>query len=244
MRNVRVGFAFPLLTALVITLAATSVRADDSPLGMSCTTVTSLDQVTYSQCTGKIPSFDGVGLDVDLSLPTGAAANLPTVLMLHGWGSSKTDWEAATKEYDGRSGYHWNNVWFVSKGYAVVMPTARGFMGSCGLTDGDPACVNGWTHAADRDFENRDSEVILSALIDAGVSDPARLAATGGSYGGGRSWLLATSLPWKRQRGPSYNSPRRSPSSAGPTSSTRFCRTAALRTGSTSLHRTSDPSEF
>ena len=56
-------------------------------------------------------------------------------------------------------------------------------------------------HVADRRWETKDSQTLLGDLVDAGVSDPSRLAASGGSYGGGQSWLLATSMPWKSAKG-------------------------------------------
>lgn len=172
-----------------------------SSLGMTCAPVTSEDGVTYEKCTGEIPSFDGIPLDADLSLPAGARGPLPTIVMLHGWGGNKGDWQATSREGDGADRYHWNNVWFASQGYAVLNYTARGFQQSCGITDIDPACATGWTHLADRDHEGRDSQHLLGLLVDSGIADADRLAATGGSYGGGQSWLLATSVPWRTPAG-------------------------------------------
>ena len=165
-------------------------------LGMSCSPVTSGDGVAYTKCAGKLPTFDGIGLDTDLSIPAGANAPSPTILMMHGWSNDMTEWESDTKSGDGADTYHWNNVWFVSRGWVVVNPTARGFMQSCGQFDPDPKCATGWTHLADRSWETRDSQFLLGTLVNAGIADPTKLAATGGSYGGGQSWLLATSLPW------------------------------------------------
>jgi predicted acyl esterase len=199
--------------AVLVTLVVSSVglsaaaRAEVDPveaaedLGLTCAPVTSADGVKYTKCTGELPSFDGVGLDTDLSLPVKGKAPLPTLLMLHGWSGDKTNWQASSRDGDGNPDkYHWNNVWFVSKGYAVVNYTARGFQGSCGQSELEADCVfppnRAWTHLADRRWETRDSQHILGLLVDAGIADPERLASTGGSYGGGQSWLLATSLPW------------------------------------------------
>jgi predicted acyl esterase len=169
-------------------------------LGLSCANVTSSDGVSYTKCSGELPTFDGIGLETDLSFPTGATAALPTMLMLHGWSQDKGKWEADSRDPSGDT-YHWNNVWFASDGWVAVNYTARGFMDSCGQLDTDANCATGWTHLADRNFEARDSQFLLGTLVDAGISDPARLVATGGSYGGGQSWLLATSLPWKSPAG-------------------------------------------
>jgi predicted acyl esterase len=199
-----------LLLVLVLALAggaqakgkATLAQLAAKKLGLACAKVTTSDTVTYLKCTGKIASFDGIGLDTDVSIPLRATKPRPTIVMLHGWGQDKTFWEAATKAGDGAGSYHWNNVWFVSKGWVVVNYTARGFQQSCGTTDQDANCTpNGYTHLADRRFETRDTQTILGKLVDAGIANRKELAATGDSYGGGQSWLLATSLPWKSAKG-------------------------------------------
>jgi predicted acyl esterase len=172
-------------------------------LGLSCQAVESADGITYTKCTGELPGFDGVGLDTDVSIPLEANGPLPTIVMLHGWSGDKTDWEAEAIAGDGAANYHWNNVWFVSRGWAVVNYTARGFEESCGVLDSDPNCPTGWTHLSDRGWEVRDAQTVLGELVDAGLADASRLASTGGSYGGGQSWLLATSLPWTSPAGAS-----------------------------------------
>src|SRR2546423_161851 len=173
----------------------------EKKLGMTCALTKSADKVLYQSCTGEIPSFDGIGIDTDLSIPAGATKPLPTILMMHGWGGDKTDWEATKRAGGSPDQYHWNNVWFVSRGWVSVNTTARGFQESCGQQDQDSNCSNGYTHLSDRKFETRDSQIILGKLVDAGIAAPKKLAATGGSYGGGQSWLLATSLPWKSPKG-------------------------------------------
>jgi len=197
-----------LLTALSLlslpAAAGAGARIDPvdgaEALGLTCAPATSADGVEYTRCTGEVGSFDGVGLDTDLSLPKDGNPPYPTILMLHGWSGDKNGWQATTK--DGAPNpdtYHWNNVWFVSKGYAVVNYTARGFKESCGQLDFESDCLppnRAWIHLADRRWETKDSQHVLGVLVDEGIADPARLASTGGSYGGGQSWLLATSLPW------------------------------------------------
>lgn len=202
------------LLALIAFLAfavAAGAQADTPPtlaqlaaskLGLACSKVTTQDNVAYMKCSGKIPSFDGLGLDTDLSIPLDATRARQTIVMLHGWGQDKTFWEAGTAAGDGAGSWHWNNVWFVSKGWVVVNYTARGFQQSCGMTDLDANCTpNGYTHLADRRFETRDSQVLLGKLVDAGIADPRQLASTGDSYGGGQTWLLSTSLPWQSPKG-------------------------------------------
>ncbi len=155
-------------------------------------------------CSGRVPSFDGTPLDVDLSLPSNGSVPLPLMVMLHGWGGDKTDWESSTLEGSGADTYHWNNAWFVSQGFAVLNYTARGFHRSCGIDQStnysyatDPACSQSgeasWTHLADRRWEIHDTQYLVGLLVDAGVASPQRIVATGGSYGGGQSWMLALS---------------------------------------------------
>ncbi|MGH3000869.1 MAG: CocE/NonD family hydrolase, partial [Gaiellaceae bacterium] len=105
-----------------------------SKLGLVCSQVTTSDNVSYMKCSGKIASFDGIGLDTDISIPVAATRAGPTLVMLHGWSQDKTFWEADTAAGDGAGSWHWNNVWFVSKGWIVVNYTARGFQQSCGMT--------------------------------------------------------------------------------------------------------------
>lgn len=189
-----------LLPSTASWAATGTLAARAEALGLICSAETSSDGVPYTKCSGELPTFDGIGLETDLSFPVGASAALPTMLMLHGWGQDKSKWEADSKDPSGDT-YHWNNVWFASIGWVAVNSTARGFMDSCGQLDADTNCATGWTHLADRNFETRDSQFVLGALVDAGIADPAGLVATGGSYGGGQSWLLATSLPWTSPAG-------------------------------------------
>jgi dienelactone hydrolase len=185
-----------------ITVAAVQATADTSaPLGLTCSAQTSSDHIGYTMCSGEVASFDGTGLDVDLTLPASGTAPYPTIVMMHGWGNNKHEWEASSADGDGGDKYHWNNVWFASRGIATLTYTARGFGESCGITDTDPNCAKTGVHLADRRWETKDSQTLLGDLVDAGVSDASRLAASGGSYGGGQSWLLATSLPWKSANG-------------------------------------------
>ncbi len=171
-------------------------------LGLTCAKVTTADKVSYEKCTGQIATFDGLGLDTDVSIPLGASKARPALVMLHGWSQDKTYWEAATKAGNGADTWHWNNVFFVAKGWVVVNYTARGFQQSCGMTDQDSNCTpNGYTHLADRRFETWDTQTLLGKLVDAGIAKRRELASTGDSYGGGQTWLLATSLPWKSPKG-------------------------------------------
>jgi pimeloyl-ACP methyl ester carboxylesterase len=154
------------------------------------------DAFTYRFCTAYVPSFDGVPLDVDLTLPAGSAPSggFPLLVMMHGWGGSKSGFESATFcSVSAAEFCNYNNLWFASRGYAVITYTARGFHGSCGPDSPNAlslACARGWTHLADMRYEVRDTQYLAGLLVDAGVARP-DIGVTGLSYGGGQSWLLA-----------------------------------------------------
>jgi fermentation-respiration switch protein FrsA (DUF1100 family) len=154
------------------------------------------DSFSYRFCTAYVASFDGVPLDVDLTLPAGSAPNggYPLLVMMHGWGGSKSGFESATYCSTSAAEFcNYNNLSFASRGYAVVNYTARGFHGSCGLAGpnaANSACVRGWTHLADMRYESHDTQYLAGLLVDAGIAKP-DIGVTGLSYGAGQSWLLA-----------------------------------------------------
>jgi len=160
-------------------------------------------------CSGEVPSFDGSKLDVDLTPPAqDSTGPHPLIVMLHGFGNNKHEWESTTDEGDGADKFHWNSHWFSKHGFYVLTYTARGF---CRRSDecakyedyqpdtpgGTSAELpNGTLHLKSREFEVRDTQW-LAALVAASYDvDPQRVAVTGGSYGGGESWLQAAQPTW------------------------------------------------
>jgi len=135
----------------------------------------------------RVPSFDGVPLDADVALPATGRGPFPLIVMLHGLGGSKADWEDSTD--DGAV----DDVTMATKGYAVLMYTARGFGNSCGSTASratTPACAKGWIHLADQRYEIRDTQYLAGELVDEGLVRP-EIAVTGVSYGAGQTLELA-----------------------------------------------------
>jgi dienelactone hydrolase len=159
-------------------------------------------------CSGSVPSFDGSKMDVDLTQPMhDGGGRHPLIVMLHGFGNDKHEWESTTDEGDGADKYHWNNRWLAKHGYYVLTYTARGFKddGPSGDNqpptpfdpDGSSSLPNGTLHLKSRDYEIRDTQW-LAALVAAtyGDVDRDRIAVTGGSYGGIESWLQASQATW------------------------------------------------
>ncbi|GII26069.1 alpha/beta fold hydrolase [Planosporangium mesophilum] len=115
-----------------------------------------------------------ITLDTRLYLPTSADARnrVPAVLLAHGFGGTKLD--SATDAQD-----------LANHGYAVLTWTAQGFGRSTGQI-----------HLDSPDWEVKDAKSLVDWLAarpeirQDGAGDP-RVAAIGGSYGGGLSLLLA-----------------------------------------------------
>jgi fermentation-respiration switch protein FrsA (DUF1100 family) len=190
-----------LLAMSVIGIAASSSAAVATPFGHPCTT--QADGIRFcpttdgsaGQTVDGVPSFDGVPLDVDVTLPPAATSGpYPTIVMLHGYGGEKTDFEATDPAGDGSNTFHYNNDYFARQGYAVVNYTARGFGHSCG---GGPTgyhagpCGQGYIRLADTRYEARDAQYLLGRLVDEGFAKPHAIGVTGISYGGGQSLELA-----------------------------------------------------
>ena len=162
--------------------------------------------VEYVRWRGTVPGFDGMPFAVDVTVPCGATGPQPTVVMAHGFTDDKTVWEETdhsdTVESTGRpeTNSRWNNIWFASRDYTVVNYTARGWHDSCGPdTPGAvglvpaPQCAafEFWIHLDDKRWEVRDAQWLAGALVQSGSADPARLAITGGSYGGAPTAMAA-----------------------------------------------------
>jgi predicted acyl esterase len=167
-------------------------------------------------CSGEVASWDGTSLDVDLTLPhPGTGDRHPLVVMLHGFGNNKHEWESRTDLGDNADKWHWNNHWFAEHGFYVLAYTARGFFDNgpdrpdepltpagvpvtcAGGRPGSACLPNGTIHLKSREFEIRDTQWLAALTAQAYPDlDPNAVAVTGGSYGGGESWLQASQPLW------------------------------------------------
>ena len=157
-------------------------------------------------CTAQVPSFDGTPLDVDVTLPERHTGQRhPLMVFLHGFGNNKREWESTTDEGDGADKFRWNSHWFARHGFYVLTYTARGFRTEDppeeyqphtpgGTSQSDP---NGHIMIKSREFEVRDTQYLASIVAAAFPDlDRGRVAVSGGSYGGGESWLQAADPVW------------------------------------------------
>jgi fermentation-respiration switch protein FrsA (DUF1100 family) len=176
--------------------AATTAKPkpEPAPFGHACTTQNGVRFCQTTTNAQRVPSFDGVPLDVDVTLPPTGTGPFPTIVMMHGWGGSKTDFESSSPAGNGNDTFDYNNVYYAQHGFAVLNYSARGWGRSCGTAEsreGTPGCEKGWIHLADQRYEARDTQYLLGLLADANVTKPSAIGVTGISYGGGQSIELA-----------------------------------------------------
>jgi predicted acyl esterase len=183
------------LAAAVVGLVGPSLAsaAEPTPFGHTCTVQNGVRFCPTSTLEQRVPSFDGVPLDADVTLPETGTGPFPTIVMLHGWGGSKTDFESSSPAGDGNETFDYNNVYYAQHGYAVVNYSARGWGNSCGAPASREAagCKEGWIRLADQRYEARDTQYLLGLLVDQHIAKRGALATTGISYGGGQSIELA-----------------------------------------------------
>ena len=173
----------PALTVAALALAPAAAHADPAPFGHACAAQDGVRFCPPPDLASRVPSFDGVPLDVDVTLPATGDGPFPTILLLHGLGQTKT-------AFEGTGSY--STVAFARRGYAVVTPTARGFGNSCGVPASRTAgCEQGFTRLDDMRYEIHDIQYLAGLLVDGGIVRPDAIGATGVSYGGGASTMLA-----------------------------------------------------
>ena len=185
-----------ILVAIAVPLATSSLAsaAEPVPFGHACKAQNGVRFCPTETLEQRVPSFDGVPLDVDVTLPAEGTGPFPTIVMMHGWGGSKADFESSTPQGNGNTTFGYNNVFYAQHGFAVLNYSARGWGRSCGTPvsrEGTPGCEKGWVHLADQRYEDRDSQYLLGLLADARITKPKVIGVTGISYGGGQSIELA-----------------------------------------------------
>jgi predicted acyl esterase len=186
MRSVRLLPALVLAILLGPSLSARAAQVAAVFGGRIPCVLTGGVQFCQGGVSTRIESFDGVPLDVDVTLPSpDQTGPFPVIFDLHGWGLSKTDTPFVAR---------------AQAGYVVVSYTARGFGQSCGapasrapdptLHDPDVCAKRGWIRLADARYEAHDTQYLAGLLADEGLVIPDRVGVTGESYGGGQSMTL------------------------------------------------------
>jgi predicted acyl esterase len=171
---------------------AGSVAAETTPFGHACSVQNGVRFCPTATLAQRVPAFDHVPLDVDVTLPPSGKGPFPTIVMLHGWGGNKTEFESTSAAGNGNETFDYNNIYYAQHGFAVVTYSARGWGNSCGTPESrTPECEEGWIRLADQRYEARDTQTLLGLLVDEHVAKPGALGSTGISYGGGQSIELA-----------------------------------------------------
>src|SRR5205823_12368386 len=185
-----------MLVAVALSLAAPSLASavEPAPFGHACKAQNGVRFCPTEGLEQRVPSFDGVPLDVDVTLPAEGTGPFPTIVMMHGWGGSKADFESSTPAGNGNTTFDYNNAYYAQHGFAVLNYSARGWGRSCGTAasrESTPGCEKGWVHLADQRYEARDTQYLLGLLADQNIVKPNQVGVTGISYGGGQSIELA-----------------------------------------------------
>lgn len=181
-------------------------QAAPAPFGHTCQEQAGVLFCPTRSLADRVPSFDDTPLDVDVTLPLGTEAGepLPTIVIMHGYGGNKADFESGDpdgKRAEDDRDFEYNNNFYAKRGYAVVNYTARGFGRSCGKEQNSaatPECLGSpagshrsYLHLVDQRWEIRDTQYLLGELADQQVTEPKQIGVTGISYGGGQSVTLA-----------------------------------------------------
>lgn len=147
-----------------------------------------------------------IAVDVDLSLPLMAPpeGGHPMIVFMHGCCSgTKTSWESTESLNPATERWHYNNSWYATRGYVAVTHTARGFTSGGRGSTGESGLMS-------RNFEINDYQHLacqIYAAAEEGLLDdadtgrtirinPEKIVVTGGSYGGGFSYLALTDPIW------------------------------------------------
>jgi predicted acyl esterase len=185
--------AAAVLAVPSVAAAKAAPAVEPAPFGHACKAQDGVRFCPTETLEGRVPSFDGVPLDADVTLPASGKGPFPTIVMLHGWSGSKTSFESSSPAGDGNETFDYNNVYYAQHGYAVLNYSARGWGNSCGTVESRAAagCAEGWIRLADQRYEARDTQYLLGLLADEKLVKPKAIGVTGISYGGGQSIELA-----------------------------------------------------
>src|SRR4051794_23677746 len=88
----KIAAAFAVVAALLVPTAATA--APPAPFGHPCADQNGVQFCPAVTLDQRVPSWDGVPIDVDVTLPPTGDGPFPTIVMVHGLGGDKTNFEA------------------------------------------------------------------------------------------------------------------------------------------------------
>jgi len=192
---------------------AATGRSAGSPLGMSCAAYEGGDTI----CSGELKSFDGAPIDTDVTEPAGPSPKgrrHPLIVLLHASNENKHTYESTNNTADEDQHWDWNSHWFAEHGFYVLTYTARGWKDrgpgasyepdtpvdtapGCEEPGGSACPPLGLNYVAAKEYEIKDLQWLSAEVAAAfpGVN-PNAVAVSGGSEGGGESWMAAAEPVW------------------------------------------------
>src|SRR6202049_4735613 len=92
--------------------------AEPAPFGHACKAQNGVRFCPTETLAQRVPTFDKVPLDVDVTLPPSGEGPCPTIVMIHGWGNSKTSFEATSPAGSPAENetFDYNNIYYAQHG--------------------------------------------------------------------------------------------------------------------------------
>src|SRR5437764_9335118 len=98
-------FAGMLVAGCALLASPSLAAAEPTPFGHACKVENGVRFCPTVSLSERVPTFDGVPLDADMTLPETGEGPFPAIVMIHGWGGSKTDFEATSREGNGNENF-------------------------------------------------------------------------------------------------------------------------------------------
>src|SRR4051812_16830074 len=121
----KIAAAVAACAALLAPAAASA--APPAPFGHACNPQDGVLFCPAATLDQRVPSWDGLPIDVDVTLPESGDGPFPTIVMSHGLGGSKTSFETSDENGGGPiDRFHYNKNFYPKRGHAGVNPHAPG----------------------------------------------------------------------------------------------------------------------
>src|SRR3954471_14354830 len=117
----KIAAAVAACTALLIPAAASA--APPAPFGHTCNPENGVLFCPAATLDQRVPSWDGVPIDVDVTLLASGDGPFPTIVMSHGLGGSKDSFETTDENGGGSADrFHYNHTLYGHRGPPVGNP--------------------------------------------------------------------------------------------------------------------------
>ena len=88
--------AVALAAALAAALLPAAAAAPPLPFGHPCTAQYGVRFCPTNELSDRVPTWDGIPIDIDVTLPPQGNGPFPTIIMLHPFGGNKKQFESKT----------------------------------------------------------------------------------------------------------------------------------------------------